>query len=88
MQDLSSKYVRQFDDIKGGLQDIFGEVEQGLSDYQNTTRESINDYLSDLADNLDSATSALSGTVMALDESFEELHDLVDKMNGSANVRQ
>ena len=88
MQDLSSKYVRQFDDIQGGLEDIFGEIEQGLSDYQNTTRESINDYLSDLADNLDSATSALSGTVMALDESFEELHDLVDKMNGSANGRQ
>jgi chromosome segregation ATPase len=88
MQSLSATYVRQFDDIRGGLQDIFGEVEQGLSDYQNTTRESINNYLSDLADNLDKATSALNGTVMALDESFEELHDLVDKMNGSTNGRR
>ncbi len=88
MQNLSSKYVRQFDDIQSGLGDIFGEIEQGLSDYQNTTRESINNYLSDLADNLDNATSALNGTVMALDESFEELHDLVDKMNGSSNGRR
>ncbi len=88
MQDLSSTYVRQFEDIRGGLEEIFGEVEEGLSDYQNMTRESINDYLSDLADNLETATAALNGTVKALDDSFEEMHDVVDKINRSSNGRQ
>jgi methyl-accepting chemotaxis protein len=88
MRNLSSEYTQQFERIRGGLKDIFGEIEQGLSDYQNTTRESINGYLSDLAENLQTATNALSGTVTALDESFDELHEVLDKMSGRANGRR
>jgi len=85
MQELSSTYVQQFEVIREGLKEIFGEIEDGLSSYQNTTRESINDYLSGLAENLKTATSALNGSVTALDESFEELHEILDKMKRSAN---
>jgi methyl-accepting chemotaxis protein len=80
IQELSSTYVQQFEGIREGLKEIFGEIEDGLSSYQNTTRESINNYLSDFAENLETATSALHGSVTALDESFEELHEILDKM--------
>lgn len=85
MRSLSAEYVQQFETIRNGLEDIFGEIEQGLSTYQNTTRESINNYLGDLAENLQTATNAMNGTVTALDESFEELHEILDKMKSSAN---
>lgn len=88
MKELSSQYVQQFVTIERGLKDIFGELEDGLSAYQNTTRESINSYLSDFSDNLQTATNALSGTVTALDENFEELHGLLDKMTQQANGRE
>lgn len=88
MRNLSSEYVQQFDTIRNGLEDIFGEIEQGLSDYQNTTRESIDSYLSTLAENLQTATNAMNGTVNALDESLERMHDVLDKMKSTANGQQ
>lgn len=84
MRNLSSEYVQQFETIRNGLEDIFGEIEQGLSNYQHTTKESIDNYLSSLAENLQTATNAMNGTVTALDESFEELHDVLDKMKSTA----
>jgi len=87
VRDLSAQYVQQFETIREGLSGIFGEVEQGLSDYQNTTRKSINNYLSGLADNLQTATNALNGTVDALSESFDELHEVVDRVGTRANGR-
>jgi ABC-type transporter Mla subunit MlaD len=85
MRNLSAEYVQQFETIRTGLEEIFAEIEQGLSNYQNTTRKSVNNYLSDLAENLQTATNAMNGTVTALDESFEEFHEILDKMKSSAN---
>jgi len=87
MRELSSQYVRQYKVIQDGLEGIFGELEEGLSAYQNTTRESINDYLSSFSNNLKTATNALNGTVSALDEGFEELHEVLDKLSQQANGR-
>lgn len=91
MRNLSSTYVRQFETIRKGISDIFGELDRGLQDYRNTTRDSLNTFLSDFADNLQTATNALNGTVHALDESFEDLHEIFDKMDsggGRGNGRR
>ena len=88
MKELSSQYVQQYKIIQSGLKDIFGELEEGLSAYQNTTRESINNYLSSFSENLQTATNALSGTVSALDEGFEDLHEVLDKLSRQANGQE
>jgi uncharacterized protein YoxC len=88
MKELSSQYVQQYGTIQNGLKDIFGELEEGLSAYQNTTRESINNYLSSFSKNLQTATNALSGTVLALDEGFEDLHEVLDKLSHQANGQE
>jgi len=88
MKKLSSQYVQQYGTIQNGLKDIFGELEEGLSAYQNTTRKSLNDYLSSFSENLQTATNALSGTVSALDEGFEDLHEVLDKLNQQANGQE
>jgi len=84
-RELSQLYVKQFETVQSSLSDIFGEIQEGLNDYQNTTRKSINNYLSGLGDNLQTATNALNGTVAALTESFDELHEVVDRIGSQKN---
>lgn len=80
-QEVLNDYVRKFEIIRNGLDDIFTEVEGGLTRYSVTVKNGINDYLSEFTNKLSTASGALAGSVEALNELFEIISDQLDNLN-------
>ena len=79
-QQLLNDSAQRFQTIDNGLQGIFAEIERGLNEYTTTTSESINTYLSDFSNQLTRASTALAGSVEALDESIGILVDMIERL--------
>ena len=77
-QEVLNDYVRKFEIIRNGLDDIFTEVEGGLTKYSVTVKNGINDFLSEFTNKLSTASGALAGSVEALNELFEIISDQLD----------
>ncbi|MBW2662657.1 MAG: hypothetical protein JRD93_11875 [Deltaproteobacteria bacterium] len=80
-QEVLNDYVRKFEIIQNGLNDIFTEVEGGLTRYSVTVKNGINDYLSEFTNKLSAASGALAGSVEALNELFEIISDQLDNLH-------
>lgn len=72
-------HSREFQVIKDGLKDIFGQIQTGLNEYKNHTKNSINDYLYALSQNVSKAIEALAGAIEELEESLSDLNDIAVK---------
>ena len=79
-QRLLNDFVQRFQTIDSGLQSIFAQIESGLNEYAETTRESINTYLSDFSIQLTQASTALSGSAEAFDETVQILIDMIERL--------
>ena len=77
---LLDDFAKRFETIDSGLKGIFEEIESGLIGYTVTTRESINKYLIAFSEELTQASGALASGVSALDDSVEELTDMMDRL--------
>ena len=77
---LLNDFSTRFETIDAGLKSIFEEIEEGLTNYSMTASDSINTYLSKFSDQLTQASTALAGSVSALDDSVEELTDMADRL--------
>ena len=80
-QEVLNDYVRKFEIIQNGLNDIFTEVEGGLTRYSVTVKNGINDYLSEFTNKLSTASGALAGSVEALNELFEIISNQLDNLH-------
>lgn len=80
-QEVLNDYVRKFEIIRDGLDDIFTEVEGGLTRYSVTVKNGINDSLSEFTNKLSTASGALAGSVEALNELFEIISDQLDNLH-------
>lgn len=79
-QEIALDYSNRFKIIQDGLGTIFAQIQNGLSNYQTVTSKSLNHYLSQFSDQLEKATSALSGSVTSLSEVVDEVIDLSEKI--------
>ncbi|RKU21196.1 hypothetical protein C6503_04990 [Candidatus Poribacteria bacterium] len=77
---LLNDFSTRFETIDAGLKSIFEEIEEGLTNYSTTASDSINTYLNKFSDQLTQASTALAGSVLALDDSVEELTDMADRL--------
>ena len=77
---LLNDFSTRFETIDAGLKSIFEEIEEGLTNYSTTASDSINTYLNKFSDQLTQASTALAGSVSALDDSVEELTDMADRL--------
>ena len=77
---LLNDFSTRFETIDTGLKSIFEGIEEGLTNYSTTASDSINTYLSKFSDQLTQASTALAGSVLALDDSVEELTDMADRL--------
>ncbi len=79
-QQLLDNFTRRFQTIDNGLRSIFEQIEEGLDEYATTTRESINTYLRDFSVQLTQASTALAGSVEALNENIGTLVDMIERL--------
>ena len=79
-QNLLTTYSKDFETIKGGLNDVFKGIEEGLKDYSATLRESTGGALAEYSDAMTKSTAGLKNIAEALSESAEELCDGIDKI--------
>lgn len=77
---LLNDFSTRFETIDAGLKSIFEEIEEGLTNYSATASDSINTYLNKFSDQLTQASTALAGSVSALDDSVEVLTDMIDRL--------
>ena len=77
---LLNDFSTRFETIDAGLKSIFEEIEEGLTNYSTTASDSINMYLNKFSDQLTQASTALAGSVSALNDSVEELTDMADRL--------
>ena len=77
---LLNDFSKRFETIDAGLKSIFEEIEEGLKNYSTTASDSINTYLNKFSDQLTQASTALAGSVSALDDSVEELTDMTNRL--------
>ncbi len=75
---LLNDFSKRFETIDAGLKSIFEEIEDGLTNYSTSASDSINTYLNQFSEQLTQASTALAGSVSALDDSVEELTDMAD----------
>ena len=78
-QILLNAFAEKFNTIESGLQDIFKEIHKGLIDYSTTTHDSIEKSLEPFTKELTTAAEALAGSVSALEGSFEELSEMIQR---------
>lgn len=79
-QAVAIDYANRFKIIQDGLGTIFSQIQNGLSNYQAVTSKSLNQYLGQFSEQLERATSALSGSVTSLSEVVDEVIDLSEKI--------
>lgn len=84
---LLNDFSKRFETIDAGLKSIFEEIEAGLTNYSTTASDSINTYLNKFSDQLTQASTALAGSVLALDDSVEELTDMADRLTRQGGNR-
>ncbi|MDE0086939.1 MAG: anti-phage ZorAB system protein ZorA [Candidatus Poribacteria bacterium] len=77
---LIDNSTQRFQTIDEGLQSIFSEIEKGLNTYAVSSRETINTYLIAFSDQFTQAVAALSSSIEALEDNFEDLNDRIERL--------
>ena len=79
-QQLIDNSTQRFQAIDEGLQGIFEQIEKGLNTYSVSARETINTYLIAFSDQFTQAVAALSSSIEALEDNFDDLNDRIERL--------